>query len=155
NAAIAIVLAGDGYGDRIKKGGDMVRQGYAPVALISGPSGEYGYYECDLAIPFTGKARYSRSFFEHAHHDPKSKQEEALALLPLVREKGAKVVLLVTSDYHTRRAAKIFRAAAPNVKFVVVAAPGPEFSPGGWWRNRQGRKIAFNEWTKTIAEWVG
>src|SRR5205085_5939138 len=109
NADLAVILAGDAYGDRIKKGGDMVRLGYAPVALVSGPSGDYGNYECDLAIPFAVKAAYSESYFAHAHHDARSTQEEAVAMLPFIRHMAAKTVILVTSDYHTRRAAKIFR----------------------------------------------
>ena len=64
-------------------------------------------------------------------------------------------VLLVTSDFHTRRSARIFRGKAPGLRFTVIAAPGPEFTADAWWRNRQGRKIAFNEWAKTIAEWFG
>ena len=55
----------------------------------------------------------------------------------------------------TRRAGKIYRAAAPDLQFVVVAAPDISFTPDGWWHNRQGKKIAFNEWLKTVTEPFG
>ena len=37
SADAVVVLAGDSYGLRIQKGGDLVRAGFAPVALVSGP----------------------------------------------------------------------------------------------------------------------
>jgi uncharacterized SAM-binding protein YcdF (DUF218 family) len=154
-ADVVVVLAGDTYGDRIKKGAELVKQGYAPRVLVSGPSGLYGFHECDLAIPYAVKAGYPVSYFSHAENDARSTAEEARALLPYLRTENAHRVLLVTSDYHTRRSGRIFRAAAPDLHFVVVAAPGPEFNPDGWWRTRQGRKIALVEWLKTVAEWFG
>ena len=36
-ADAVLVLAGDWNGDRILKGGELVKQGYAPVVLVSGP----------------------------------------------------------------------------------------------------------------------
>jgi uncharacterized SAM-binding protein YcdF (DUF218 family) len=154
-ADVVVVLAGDTYGDRIKKGAELVKQGYASHVLVSGPSGLYGYHECDLAIPYAVKAGYPESYFLHAENDARSTVEEAQALLSYLRKEAAHRVLLVTSDYHTRRSGRIFRAAAPDLQFVVVAAQGPEFSPDGWWRTRQGRKIALVEWLKTFAEWFG
>jgi uncharacterized SAM-binding protein YcdF (DUF218 family) len=68
---------------------------------------------------------------------------------------GAHKVLLVTSDYHTRRAGKIFRSAGPDLQFVVVAAPDNSFTPDGWWRSRQGEKVFLIEWLKTATEPFG
>lgn len=154
-ADIAIVLAGDGYGNRILKGGELVRQGYVPKVLVSGPSGIYGLFECDLAIPFAVRAGYPESYFIHFEHDAHSTQEEAADLAPELRKRGARRVLLVTSDYHTRRSGRIFRAAAPEIEFTVVAAPDKYFSPHGWWHNREGRKTFLVEWEKTVANWFG
>jgi len=76
-------------------------------------------------------------------------------VIPLLRSAGAHRILLVTSDYHTRRAGKVFRRAAPDLEFIVVAAPDEDFSAGGWWRTRDGRKVALYEWMKTVADWFG
>jgi hypothetical protein len=35
-------------------------------------------------------------------------------------------------------------------EFRMVAAPDEHFTAGGWWLNREGRKTAFLEWTKTV-----
>jgi len=51
-ADIALVLAGDGEGNRILTAAQLARRGYISRVLVSGPSGIYGLHECDLAIPF-------------------------------------------------------------------------------------------------------
>jgi uncharacterized SAM-binding protein YcdF (DUF218 family) len=154
-ADLAVVLAGDLYGNRILKAAELVRQGYVPRVLVSGPSGIYGHYECDLAIPFAVSAGYPESYFIHFEHHPLSTLEEAQSIVPKVRELHASRVLLVTSDFHTRRAGNIFRAVGPDITWIVVAAPDSFFSAQGWWLNREGRKIAAIEWAKTAAEWLG
>lgn len=154
-ADIIVVLAGDPTGNRILKAGELVRDGYAPLALISGPGDEYGLHECDLAIPFAVKRGYPESEFAHAEHDATSTRAEVAALTPDLRRRGVHKVLLVTSDYHTRRAAKLFRAAAPEMTVVVTAAPDKYFTPGGWWKNREGQKTFLTEWEKTVAVWLG
>ena len=58
-ADIAVVLAGDYEGHRIEKAAGLIREGYVPAALISGPPGFYGGHESDYAIPMP-YARASR-----------------------------------------------------------------------------------------------
>jgi uncharacterized SAM-binding protein YcdF (DUF218 family) len=152
-ADIVFVAAGDIYGNRILKGAELVREGYAPKALISGPEGMYGFYECDLAIPFAERAGYPASYFIRFPNHALSTRDEAAAGIGELRALGVRRVLLVTSSYHTRRAGKLFRAAAPDLRFIVVAAPDRYFMPSGWWHDRQARKIFVVEWAKTFGEW--
>ncbi len=154
-ADVVLVLAGDSSGNRIHTAAQLVREGYAPKVLVSGPYGVYGYYESELAIAFAEKEGFPASYFVSVPHHALSTKDEAQVMIPEVRKIGAKTVLLVTSDYHTRRAGKIFRAAAPDLKFYVIAAPDEYFSPHGWWKNRQGRKVFVIESMKTVAEWLG
>jgi uncharacterized SAM-binding protein YcdF (DUF218 family) len=154
-ADIAFVLAGDPSGSRILKASELVRQGFAPKLIVSGPSGNYGWYECDLAIPFAVKAGYPESYFVHFEHDSRSTMEEARLAVAKLKQIGVKRVLVVTSDYHTRRTGKIFRALQSDLVFDVVAAPDNNFKANGWWHSREGRKTFMFEWMKTIAEWIG
>lgn len=155
NADVIFVLAGDSSGNRILKGADLARQGYASRVLVSGPAGLYGFHECDLAIPFAVKAGYPESYFVHFEHQAHSTGEEAGLAVQELRRLGARHVLLVTSDYHTRRTGRSFRRAAPEMSFDIVAAPDIYFTPAGWWHNREGRKTFVLEWSKTVAEWFG
>ena len=154
-ADAVFVLAGDATGNRILKGAELVREGYAPRVVVSGPAGMYGYHESDLAIPFAVKAGYPASEFVPFPNDAHSTREEAAAAAEELRSLGAHRVLLVTSLYHTRRAGALFRAAAPDLTFIVVSAPDQYFTADGWWHDREARKIFLLEWTKTGATWLG
>lgn len=154
-ADIAVVLAGDYYGRRIVRAAELVKQGYVPGILVSGPHMLYGFYECDLEIPFAVKLGYPESWFIRAPNEALSTREEAVAILADLRRLGVHRFLLVTSDYHSARAARIYRAAASDLEMRVVAAPGGYFQADGWWRNREGRKIFVVEWMKTVANLLG
>jgi uncharacterized SAM-binding protein YcdF (DUF218 family) len=154
-ADAAVVLAGDSWGNRILTAAQLARDGYVPKVLVSGPDGDYGLYESALAIPFAVKHGYPESYFVAVDHEARSTSAEAMALLPEIRREGIRRLLLVTSNFHTRRAGRIFRAAAPDLTIFVVAAPDRNFTPGRWWRNREGQKTFVTEWEKTIAGWFG
>jgi uncharacterized SAM-binding protein YcdF (DUF218 family) len=154
-ADAALVLAGDNSGNRILTAAELMRQRFVRKVVVSGPGRVYGLHECDLAIAWAVKNGYPESYFEHAEHFAHSTEEEARATLPQLRHDGYRRIILVTSNYHTRRAAKVFRAAAPDLTFLVVAAPDDYFSANGWWHNREGQKIFLIEWEKTVAAWFG
>jgi len=153
-ADIAIVLAGDGSGRRVLKAAELVRSGYAPLALVSGPGGAYGFHESDLEIRYAVKAGYPESYFRAVLHEGHSTRDEARIAAPILRQLGIHTALLVTSDFHTRRAGNVFRETTPEIRYIVVGASDQYFSAGGWWHDREGRKTAFLEWTKTVANWL-
>jgi uncharacterized SAM-binding protein YcdF (DUF218 family) len=63
---------------------------------------------------------------------------------------GAHRVLIVTSDYHTRRALMIFRHRLPQYQFSVAAARNPQEFGEAWWTNREWAKTIFDEWSKLL-----
>lgn len=154
-ADMAVVLAGDFSGNRILRAAELVKQGYVPSVLVSGPHVVYSLYECDLAIPFAVKHGYPADWFLREPNEALSTRAEAAAILPDLRRRGVHRFLLVTSDFHTARAARIYRSAAPDLEMRVVAAPDDYFRADGWWRNREGRKIFLVEWLKTGANVFG
>ncbi len=154
-ADAVLVLAGDGYGRRILKGAELVRQGLAPRAFVSGPPGFYGVHECALAIPFAIKRGYPESIFVPLPHEGRSTREEARLVVPELRRRGVRRLLLVTSDYHTRRAGVAFHAAGSDLDIRVVAAPDEFFAADRWWKTREGQKCVFFEFSKTLADWMG
>jgi uncharacterized SAM-binding protein YcdF (DUF218 family) len=158
-ADYAVVLGGDIWGLRIQRGGDMVRQGYVPAVLVSGPPGFYGVNEADLAIDFAVRKGYPREWFIPIRHEGLSTRSEAQIFYPELLRRNAHSFLLVTSNHHSARARRIFLAEAkafPGAPpFRTVMAPDLYFRPNDWWQNREGQKIAFFEWTKTFATMVG
>jgi uncharacterized SAM-binding protein YcdF (DUF218 family) len=158
-ADIAVVLGGDSYGHRIFKAGELVRAGYVPMVLVSGPPGFYGGYESDLAIPFAVRQGFPAEWFVPFPHTGLSTKTESAAILRELRRRKVKRFLLVTSDYHSARARRIYlaeeRAQGGGPDLRVVACPDEFFRPGSWWRTREGQKIAFMEWSKTVATVFG
>jgi uncharacterized SAM-binding protein YcdF (DUF218 family) len=158
-ADIAVVLAGDFYGHRIVKAGELVRNGFVPLVLVSGPAGAYGLHECDLAIPFAVLQGFPAEWFVAFPNQAHSTREEAAGILKELQRRNVKSFLLVTSDYHSARARRIFlaaeRASGIGPQIRTVASPDEFFAPDSWWRNREGQKVAFLEWSKTIATVFG
>lgn len=155
HADMIVVLAGDFSGNRILTAADLVRRGFAPKALISGPSGAYGLHESDLAIHFAMQHGYPASYFIALPNDSRSTVSEAGDVLAALRKLHAHTVDIVTSNYHTRRAGNIYRARAQGLEIHMVAAPDRDFTPDGWWKNRDARKTFLLEWMKTVATWFG
>ena len=158
-AEIAVVLAGDSWGYRLTKGAELVRQGYVPRVLVSGPPGFYDVNEADAAIHFAIARGYPAEWFVPLYHTALSTATEAVAVLDALKQRNIHSALVVTSDYHSARARRIFltverrRGGGPDLR--MVASRDRFFSAAAWWRNREGRKIAFMEWTKTLTSVFG
>jgi uncharacterized SAM-binding protein YcdF (DUF218 family) len=150
-ADIAVVLGGDYYGHRILKAAELVRQGYVPAVLVSGPPGFYGLHECDLAIPFAVRHGYPAQWFIPLPHNGLSTREEAQVVIAELRRRQVHTFLLVTSDYHTARAARTYRGLARgSLTLRPVAVPDEFFRADSWWHNREAKKLVLLEWLKTL-----
>jgi uncharacterized SAM-binding protein YcdF (DUF218 family) len=78
--------------------------------------------------------------------DADNTKEEAQALLPLVTQKNWHAVMIVTSNYHTRRARYIFRHVFPQgIELAVVSARDGDFDPESWWEHRKSLKELTRE----------
>jgi uncharacterized SAM-binding protein YcdF (DUF218 family) len=154
-ADMIVVLAGDYHGDRILTAAGLIRQGIAPQALISGPADFYGLHESDLAIPFAVRQGFPESYFVALPNNSRSTASEAEVVLAELRKRHVQRIDIVTSNFHTRRSAYIYRKQAGDLEIHVVAAPDQYFTAEGWWKNRDGRKIFLVEWMKTVSTWLG
>jgi uncharacterized SAM-binding protein YcdF (DUF218 family) len=140
-------------------GAELVRKDLVPVVLVSGPAGMYGINEADAAIRFITAQGLPPDRFIAIRHTATSTREEARILLAELAKRQVTRVNVVTSNFHTRRARRIFldvereRGGGPQIR--MVATPDPMFDPENWWHSREGRKTAFLEWTKAITSLVG
>jgi len=157
-ADMAVVLAGDHYGHRIEKGAELVQAGYVPAVLVSGPP-DYGVPECDLAIAMMVRKGYPAAWFIALPNESLSTGDEARVVLGELQRRGVHSFVLITSTFHTARAARTFRAAERGMgvgpRFRTVAARDQYFDPDSWWRNREAQKTVLLEWTKTVASAFG
>jgi uncharacterized SAM-binding protein YcdF (DUF218 family) len=155
-ADAVLVLAGDWTGDRILKAAELAKQGYAPVVFVSGPMSLYGINEANLAIDYAVSRGYPRSIFQPMINGAFSTRDEAGFFVPELRRRGIHRLLIVSSDFHTRRAGTLFKKGmGPDIEVHMISAPDRHFTPDGWWKDREGQKVLFYEWTKTIATYIG
>ncbi len=158
-AGIAVVLAGDSYGHRIELAAQLVKSGYVPAVLVDGPQGPYGTQESDLAIRFITGEGYPAGWFIALPMGAHSTMEEALVVVPELERRHIRNFLLITSDYHSGRAARTFRKVLDrrkdDIAMRVVTSRDEYFHPASWWRDREGRKTTVLEWAKTVASALG
>lgn len=66
--------------------------------------------------------------------------------VPLLRERNARRVILVTSWFHSRRAVACFEKVAPEIEFISL--PTVADRPKPHWPNRYERKMVLREYLK-------
>jgi uncharacterized SAM-binding protein YcdF (DUF218 family) len=155
-ADAALVLAGDFRCGRVLRAGELVRDGFAPRALVSSPNTIYGRPEGELGVGCALLHGQPEKFFEVVHIKALSTVEEADQLAPVLARRGIRTLLIVTNESHTRRAGRIFRGRlGPDVAVRMIGVADPFFSPDSWWKHHEGREIVFFEWTKTVATALG
>jgi uncharacterized SAM-binding protein YcdF (DUF218 family) len=153
----ALLLLGDDnfFADRATRASELYRQKLAPVVVASGrrlrPSaGVAELMEHDLIERGVPKDRIIRF-----PQDADNTREEAQALRALVVEKNWHSVIVVTSNYHTRRARYIFERIFPDsVAVRVASARDGGFDPEHWWENRKSLKLFMGELVAmVVATW--
>ena len=153
----AIILLGDDnfYADRATRAAELIRQGAAPVIVASGrrfrPSaGVAELLEHDLLERGVPKEKIIRFA-----HDSDSTLEEANALAQFSAEHRFRSVIVVTSNYHTRRVRYVFKKVFPPSTLVSVAsARDGDFDPDRWWERRKSQRLFLGEVLATpLAAW--
>jgi uncharacterized SAM-binding protein YcdF (DUF218 family) len=151
-----LVLAGDSKGERILRACELARQGFAPVILVSGPVRVYGINEADLAIRYGLNSGCGAGWLRPVYMQARSTAEEAREFERwLGSHPEIQTVLLVTSTYHSARAARVFRSElGSRLRITSVPAPDRDFNAETWWKQREGQKTVFFELAKTVASWI-
>ena len=146
-AEVIIVIGDDDFNaDRATEATTLFHAGWAPQVVASGRMLRPSSSIADLIARDLQSRGVPNSAIMRFSHRADDTLEEADALRVLITEKGWRRILLVTSNYHTRRARYIFRKILPqNIRLEVAGAPDSEFQPRTWWETRQGRKTFFLE----------
>lgn len=142
-----IVLSDDNFaGDRANRAADLFRAGFAPRIVASGRrlrpyAGIAELIERDLVgrgVPREAILRFPQ--------DGDNTIEEAQALLPFIAKQKWTRVIVVTSNYHTRRARYIYKRVFPaSIEIRVAGANDAAYNPADWWHTRKGVKLFFTE----------
>lgn len=147
---VILVLAGE-TDRRPELALQLLAKGYARrvVLDVSTNSKLYEFTQIQLARKYIQDLPQGASFSVCPIDGLSTKDESKDAEKCLARE-GAKRVLIVTSDFHTRRALSIYRREVPGHDYSVAAARNAEQFGVRWWTHRQWAKIFMDEWLRFI-----
>lgn len=152
NADVIVVLAGDP--ERLHYGLELYEQGLAPEIWYTGNFSE---------TPMPSEAEFAKAFAiqqgvpENRFHllTSTSTWEDAQATIAEAKQRNIHHILVVTSWYHSRRAACIFhkQLADTNIMMSFYATPTNAHTPENWWKQERGLVSVTNEYIKTVFYW--
>jgi uncharacterized SAM-binding protein YcdF (DUF218 family) len=144
--AIVMLSGDDVEGDRAARAAQLYKTGWAPVIVASGSQIRPYLSETDLETRDLTQDGVPAAAIVPLRQTDLYTLAEARDLRQLVLARGWHRVIVVTSNFHTRRARYIFRHVFPaTVEVEVTPASDGPFQPDGWWESRQGMKIFARE----------
>jgi DUF218 domain len=149
-ADVILVLAGE-TDHRPTRALELFHQGYAPQIILNVPTAAkiYKWTEPELAQAYI-KDLPESSAISICPIAGQSTKEEAKDSAPCLGARNARRILLVTSDFHTRRALSIFRHELSSYDYSVAAAFDSREFGVQWWRHREWAKVNFGEWARLL-----
>jgi hypothetical protein len=146
-----LVLAGETY-NRPMLALDLLERGYAPRIVMDVPAAEriYQWTAPDLAQRWVQGLPQANSISICPIHGLSTRDESHEAENCMARAGGVHKVLIVTSDFHTRRARSVFQHEIPGLEFNIAAAHNPAEFGVLWWRQREWAKTNLYEWMRLM-----
>jgi uncharacterized SAM-binding protein YcdF (DUF218 family) len=157
--ADALLLLGDDnfYADRATHAAELIRQGIAPMVIASGrrlrpTAGIAELLQHDLIERGIPKEKILL-----VAHDAHSTREEAAVLARFCSQHHFRSLIIVTSNYHARRARYIFeKTFPPDIAISIAASHDGDFDPERWWEKRDSQKLFILEIVgMLVALWDG
>jgi uncharacterized SAM-binding protein YcdF (DUF218 family) len=147
HADAIIILSDDDFtADRASRAAELYHAGWAPVVVASGrwlrpyaSIAELMQHDLELrGVPKKAILPYA--------HNALDTLEELQDLSQFADQHSWKRIMIVTSNYHTRRTRYLARHIFPQgISVQIVAAPDVNYDPDSWWRTRDGLKLYFHE----------
>jgi uncharacterized SAM-binding protein YcdF (DUF218 family) len=145
-----LVLAGE-TDQRPVRALELMQQGFAPRVILDVPQSERIFGTSDLQLAQMWIARQPQAqALDICPISGLSTKAESSESAECLRRAGARSVLLVTSDFHTRRALSIYRKEQPQFVFSVAASHDWTQFGKRWWRHRQWAKVNLDEWFRLL-----
>lgn len=146
-----VVLAGDHRGHRVEYGCELWRRGLVKTGpfVVAG-----GMLYKDLTWAEVMRDHAKRNGVPESRMVLQDKSEtthdDAQFTLPMLQKRGVKSILLVTSPWHSGRAAKLFRAQAAALGIEVISCPSRDDPPEEWWEDPVASRALVSELLKRV-----
>src|ERR1700683_5175417 len=147
---VILVLAGE-TDRRPARALELLAQGYGRRVVLDVPAKAklYEFTQIQLAQKYVQDLPQG-ALVSVCAIDGLSTRDESKDAEKCIAREGGKSVLIVTSDFHTRRALSIFRKEVSGHEYSAAAARNEEQFGARWWTHRQWSKTFVDEWVRLI-----
>ncbi len=147
---VILVLAGE-TDRRPERALQLLDQGYARRVVIDVPATArvYDFTQVELAQKYVHGLPEAASVHICPIWGLSTREEAHDAEKCLAGEEGSRI-LIVTSEFHTRRALSIFRHEVRGKSFSVAVARDDTQFGIRWWTHRQWAKTCLDEWLRLV-----
>src|SRR5579863_5496989 len=149
-----VVLAGSEADSRYWHALELLRAGEAQHLVLDAVDGvTFGHSLIDLARAFvarTAGANASQVTVCPVEGDSTKDEAPQVGACLLTLHPTPHTVMLVTDEYHTRRALSIFRNRLPQYRWTAAAARNPAIFGLPWWKHREWAKTYLTESEKVL-----
>ncbi|HZP23212.1 MAG TPA: ElyC/SanA/YdcF family protein [Terriglobales bacterium] len=127
----------------------LQKEGYAPrILLDAGRFQVYGRSEFDLATEFLQKEKHPG--MELCPTTGDSTYDEAADVERCLAPLHVHSVLLVATNFDTRRALELFRKRLPQYRWSMAASSAPFHDADQYWKHRAWAKTVLNAWEQYL-----
>lgn len=151
-----VVLAGDYRGERMQTGIELWKRGFGTSLVFWGGQAYWRFSYSDLYIEQLEAAGVPResAVWSEKELSERSTVGEAREILRLLRERGFRSMILVTSPFHTRRAGWVFdrEVGKHGIRVLVHPSGDSVVRLQGWWNDRESAKMIILEYQKLLFE---
>ena len=156
--AIVVLSGGNRKGERIETGIELMKAGYGKYLVFWGGTLYWKVTYADLIIRQLQEAGITDEsvIWSDEELEENSTYGEALVNIRQMKQNGINSFILVTSPYHTSRAASVYEKLIREKGMKMYVQPSKDSSVkfSEWWRDRHSSKVVYYEWNKRIFYWL-
>jgi uncharacterized SAM-binding protein YcdF (DUF218 family) len=149
-----LVLSGDSpKGERTLQAVRLFKQRWAPSLIFSGNTIAWQTNLADIMEKEALSMDINEKSIIKFKHKADSTLEEARLLKPFLISKKIKKIVVVTSNFHSRRAKRVLsNVYGSSIKIIIYPIKDSFYynDPADWWKNRRYAKTFVEELIKTV-----
>jgi len=148
-----VVISGGDNNERIQKGVDLYKEGWAPVLVFSGAAAEGDVSNAKMMKTIAVSKGVPKEDILIEERS-KTTEENAEFTSDLLKQEGLDSYILVTSPYHQRRAYELFKKENEVAEIINQSALDENWRKKGWWENNVARFLTIGEISKLFVNFV-
>jgi uncharacterized SAM-binding protein YcdF (DUF218 family) len=148
---LIVSLGGSFHCERELQAASLFKQGRGAYVTVSGvPAGKYGHTADSLQRTVIAAGVPAERVL--VMRDNFNTRTEAKTVVQIMRQRGWRRAIIVTSAFHSRRALFTVEREARDLAFysIPVPAEGQEWQPARWWSRRRDSYLTVRE----LLSWV-